>query len=66
MKKYVIELVDGLFATHLGCMSDNWDEIQLFDTENDAEVEMYRIEDSDESNEYNCKVREVELTVKLL
>lgn len=66
MKRYVIQLVDGLFASKMGYTTDDWDKVQMFDTKDDAEREMYRIEDLEEAKDYNCEVRTIELSVKLM
>jgi hypothetical protein len=65
MIKYVIEIKDGMFTTHYGTMTDEWVDVQIFNTEDDAEREVARIKEISEED-YKCDIRRVQLSVTLL
>ena len=74
MNKYVIDLVgDGLYANEDGMTTDNWEEVQLFNTEEDAKWRVIELKEEheaeqEESNEeygYVYEIKEVEISFKV-
>lgn len=74
MNKYVIDLVgDGFYANEDGMTTDNWEEVQLFDSEEDAKWRVIELkEEHEEEQEEACEdygyvyeIKEVEISFKV-